>query len=109
MPEAETEILATAADDLALLRGAAREAGAITMRYFGKDPQVWMKGGTSPVPNLGLFDPISSIDSGYAGSRAEQAVVGAMLSGRSGRRPASYGALGPLLYGPVVRAGGVER
>jgi myo-inositol-1(or 4)-monophosphatase len=38
-----------AADDLALLRDAAREAGVIAMRYFGKDPQVWMKGGTSPV------------------------------------------------------------
>ena len=36
-------------DDLALLHEAAREAGAIAMRYFGKSPEVWMKGGTSPV------------------------------------------------------------
>lgn len=36
-------------DDLALLRDAAREAGAIAMGYFGKNPEVWMKGGTSPV------------------------------------------------------------
>jgi myo-inositol-1(or 4)-monophosphatase len=36
-------------DDLALLRNAAREAGAIAMGYFGNNPQVWMKGGTSPV------------------------------------------------------------
>ena len=35
--------------DLALIRDAAREAGAIAMRYFRKDPEVWMKGGTSPV------------------------------------------------------------
>jgi len=35
--------------DLDLLRKAAREAGSIAMRYFGKSPQVWMKGGTSPV------------------------------------------------------------
>lgn len=49
MPEADTATLATAADDLALLRDAAREAGAIAMRYFGKNPEVWMKGGTSPV------------------------------------------------------------
>jgi myo-inositol-1(or 4)-monophosphatase len=35
--------------DLPLLRDAAREAGLIAMRYFGNNPQVWMKGGTSPV------------------------------------------------------------
>ncbi|RVC55902.1 3'(2'),5'-bisphosphate nucleotidase CysQ, partial [Mesorhizobium sp. M4B.F.Ca.ET.088.02.2.1] len=38
-----------AREDLALLRDAAREAGAIAMRYFGNNPQVWMKGGNSPV------------------------------------------------------------
>lgn len=32
-----------------MLRDAAREAGVIAMRYFGNNPQVWMKGGTSPV------------------------------------------------------------
>lgn len=64
------------------------------------------KKGTLPVPNLGLFDPISSIDSGYAGSLAEQSVVNALLAGRNGRSTGSYGALGSLLYGPVVRAGG---
>ncbi|WP_430678833.1 3'(2'),5'-bisphosphate nucleotidase CysQ [Mesorhizobium album] len=42
-------ISAGAYEDLALLRDAAREAGAIAMRYFGNNPQVWMKGGTSPV------------------------------------------------------------
>ena len=35
--------------DLFLIRDAAREAGAIAMRHFGKDPQVWMKAGQSPV------------------------------------------------------------
>ncbi len=40
---------AGAIDDLPLLRDAAREAGAIAMCYFGNDPRVWMKGGTSPV------------------------------------------------------------
>lgn len=49
MPEADAGTPATAADDLALLRDAAREAGTIAMRYFGKSPEVWMKGGTSPV------------------------------------------------------------
>lgn len=35
--------------DLALLRETARAAGDIAMRYFKKSPEVWMKGGTSPV------------------------------------------------------------
>ena len=60
---------------------------------------------TLPLPNFGLFDPISSIDSGYAGTRAEQRVVNAMLAGQSGREPDTYGALGTLIYGPVVREG----
>jgi myo-inositol-1(or 4)-monophosphatase len=49
LQEADAVALAAAADDLALLRAAAREAGAIAMRHFGRSPQVWMKGGTSPV------------------------------------------------------------
>lgn len=60
---------------------------------------------TFPEPNFGLFDPISRIDSGYAGTRSEQELVNAMLAGRSGREAESYGALGTLLYGPVVREG----
>jgi myo-inositol-1(or 4)-monophosphatase len=36
-------------DDLALIREAAHEAGRIAMRFFRKTPEVWMKGGTSPV------------------------------------------------------------
>jgi myo-inositol-1(or 4)-monophosphatase len=45
LPDAE---LATR-DDLALLKDAAREAGEIAMRYFKRSPEVWMKGGRSPV------------------------------------------------------------
>ncbi len=37
------------AAELALIRDAAREAGLIAMRYFGKTPDVWMKTGQSPV------------------------------------------------------------
>ncbi|WP_246666263.1 3'(2'),5'-bisphosphate nucleotidase CysQ [Aquamicrobium sp. LC103] len=37
------------AGELALIRDAAREAGDIAMRYFRKDPDVWMKEGSSPV------------------------------------------------------------
>lgn len=48
----------------------------------------------------------SGMSSGYAGSQAEQAVVNALLAGRSGRAADSYGALGSLLYAPVVRGGG---
>ncbi len=37
------------AEDLDLIRDAAAEAGRIALRYFGKEPEVWMKGGVSPV------------------------------------------------------------
>jgi myo-inositol-1(or 4)-monophosphatase len=37
------------AGDLALLIEAAREAGQIALRFFRQSPEVWMKGGTSPV------------------------------------------------------------
>jgi myo-inositol-1(or 4)-monophosphatase len=35
--------------DLGLIRDAAREGGAIALRFFKQSPEVWMKGGTSPV------------------------------------------------------------
>ncbi len=37
------------ADDLALLTQAAHEAGRIALKYFRRNPEVWLKGGTSPV------------------------------------------------------------
>ena len=37
------------ADDLALISEAAREAGRIALGFFKQSPEVWMKGGTSPV------------------------------------------------------------
>ena len=43
--------------------------------------------------------------SGYAGTEAEKAIVNALLAGETGRAASSYGALGSLLYGPVVRGG----
>jgi myo-inositol-1(or 4)-monophosphatase len=46
---ADLHALSGAIQDLALLREAAREAGQIAMRYFGKSQEVWMKGGVSPV------------------------------------------------------------
>ena len=41
--------------------------------------------------------------SGYAGSEAEKSIINALLAGETGRPADSYGALGSLLYGPVVR------
>ena len=49
MPAVEQTGLAAPAAELVLLREAAREAGAIAMRFFGANPQVWMKEGASPV------------------------------------------------------------
>lgn len=54
---------------------------------------------TSPFPGG------ASPTSGFAGSPADQQVVNALLATRSGTQPEEYGALGPLLYGPVVREG----
>lgn len=39
----------SAAEDLALLTVAAREAGEIALGFFGASPEVWMKTGNSPV------------------------------------------------------------
>lgn len=44
-----TDLKKAPSGDLDLLMEAAAEAGAIAMRYFRKDPQVWMKAGQSPV------------------------------------------------------------
>jgi myo-inositol-1(or 4)-monophosphatase len=41
----ETDLAA----DIALLLEAAREAGQIALRYYKQSPEVWLKGGTSPV------------------------------------------------------------
>jgi len=40
--------------DLALIAEAAHEAGAIALRYFRRDPEVWWKGGVSPVSEADL-------------------------------------------------------
>ena len=59
---------------------------------------------TSPIPNFGALPDIN-LTSGFAGSKGDQEVVNALLATRSGKQPDSYGSLGPLLYGPVVREG----
>jgi phospholipid/cholesterol/gamma-HCH transport system substrate-binding protein len=45
----------------------------------------------------------TSPTSGYAGTDAEKDIVNALLAGESGRAADTYGSLGSLLYGPVVR------
>ncbi len=44
--------------------------------------------------------------SGYAGTDAEKEIVNALLAGHTGRVADTYGSLGSLLYGPVVRGDG---
>lgn len=48
MPESEPQKAAPEAD-LELIADVAREAGAIALKYFRRDPEVWWKGGVSPV------------------------------------------------------------
>ena len=50
--------------------------------------------------------PSRASSSGTAGTAADQAIVNAVLAARSGRAVDSYGSLGSLMYGPVVRGGG---
>lgn len=47
--QANETTLAGIEADLALIREAAREGGEIAMRHFRRDPETWLKNGTSPV------------------------------------------------------------
>ncbi|MET0575948.1 MAG: 3'(2'),5'-bisphosphate nucleotidase CysQ [Mesorhizobium sp.] len=49
MPAVEVLHSSQAAIDLQLIRAAAEEAGRVAMRFFKANPEVWMKGGQSPV------------------------------------------------------------
>jgi phospholipid/cholesterol/gamma-HCH transport system substrate-binding protein len=53
---------------------------------------------------LSPFLPSADLSS-PAGTEGENQILNAMLSQRSGHAAASYGSLGSLLYGPVVRVG----
>jgi phospholipid/cholesterol/gamma-HCH transport system substrate-binding protein len=59
---------------------------------------------TSVLPNFGVLPDID-LTSGFAGSEGDQEVVNALLATQTGNQPEKYGALGSLLYGPVVRKG----
>lgn len=54
--------------------------------------------------SAGLFG--TNVDSGYAGTPADTEVVNALLAARTGRTADTYGSLGPLMFGPVVRGSG---
>jgi phospholipid/cholesterol/gamma-HCH transport system substrate-binding protein len=63
---------------------------------------------TSPIPDLlGL----NRVGADYSGSSGEQQIVNAMLAEQTGSSAERYGALGSLMYGPLVRetAGGGQR
>ncbi len=49
MPAIDTTTIDAFRSDLNLIREAAEEAGRIALRYFGNSPDVWLKGGNSPV------------------------------------------------------------
>lgn len=49
MPVADDPGGSLFSDDLDLVREAARTAGQIALKYFGQNPEVWLKGGVSPV------------------------------------------------------------
>lgn len=51
MPAAD---LPTLAEELALLTQVGTAAGEIALSFFGKDPQIWMKSGNSPVSEADL-------------------------------------------------------
>lgn len=57
---------------------------------------------TSSVPGTQPAS-FSSPSSGFAGTPGERQIVNAMLASRSGRPADSYGSLGALMYGPLVR------
>ncbi|MEM9633910.1 MAG: 3'(2'),5'-bisphosphate nucleotidase CysQ [Pseudomonadota bacterium] len=55
MPEADTDAPdQDLKQDLQLLEASAREAGALALGYFGRDPETWFKGKGSPVSEADL-------------------------------------------------------
>ena len=48
----------------------------------------------------------ASTGTGFAGTPGDQAIINALLADRSGHPVDTYGSLGPLMDGPVVRTGG---
>lgn len=61
---------------------------------------------TSSIPGTQPSSFRSDPSSGFAGTPGEKQIVNAMLAARSGHPVDSYGSLGALMYGPLVRGSG---
>ena len=61
---------------------------------------------TSSIPGTQPSSARSDPSSGFAGTPGEKEIVNAMLAARSGHPVDSYGSLGALMYGPLVRGSG---
>jgi phospholipid/cholesterol/gamma-HCH transport system substrate-binding protein len=61
---------------------------------------------TSPLPSQGL----GRVGADYSGSTGDQQILNARLAQRTGESADTYGSLGSLMYGPLVResAGGAR-
>ncbi|WP_395695388.1 MCE family protein [Nocardioides sp.] len=61
---------------------------------------------TSPVPPyLAAPGGLGRVGADYSGSTGEQRILNALLSARTGVAADSFGSLGSLMYGPLVREG----
>ncbi len=88
MQAAERAHDADLAADLALLLDAAREAGKVAMRFYRRNPEVWLKGGVSPVSEADyaadrfLHDVLTAARPGYGWLSEETADSAARLEAR---------------------------
>lgn len=88
MPAVDQVRDADLAGDLDLLVEATREAGRIAMGYFRRDPEVWLKGGTSPVSEADyaadrfLHETLRAARPGYGWLSEETADNAARLGSR---------------------------
>ena len=62
---------------------------------------------TSPLPGLPI-PGLGRAGADYSGSEGEQQIVNALLAALTGRSADSFGSLGALMYGPLVRSGGAS-
>lgn len=70
-----------------------------------EDPSQSSVPGGQPDPGMQLA---ASVTSGFAGTRAEQTVVNAVLASRTGRPVDSFSPMATLLYGPLLRGTEVD-
>lgn len=83
-------------DDLQLIRDAAAEAGAIAMRHFRSDPQVWIKDGSSPVSEADF-----EVDRFLRGKLGRERPGYGWLSEESARMPKAAGHSRTFVVDPI--------